>query len=70
MARNMGSADRIIRALAGIALIVLGIVFRGGFWAAFAAGVVLLGTSTISFCPIYAIFGWKTTGRAAAQGAD
>ena len=61
MAKNMGSTDRIIRAIAGIALIVVGVILRGGFWAAFAVGIVLLGTSTISFCPIYAALGWNSS---------
>jgi hypothetical protein len=64
MKKNLGSADRVIRILLAVVLgylyysntvtgtlgIVLGIV-----------AVVLLLTSFISFCPLYAILGCKTS---------
>jgi hypothetical protein len=53
MTKNMGSADRIIRIVLGIAMVVTGIALRGGFWALAALGVIFLATSAMSFCPIY-----------------
>ena len=63
MKNNMGSADRIIRAViavlfgvliftnavSGVLAIVLGVI-----------AVIFLVTSLIGFCPLYTIFGWST----------
>ncbi len=64
MVKNMGSADRIIRTVLGIAGIVLGFVLGGLWWIAAGLGVVLLATSAISFCPLYAPFKISTRKRA------
>ena len=60
MKKNVGSIDRIIRALVGIAALAayflgyatgtLGIV-------ALVVGVVMLGTAAIGWCPPYALLG-------------
>lgn len=63
MKKNLGISDKVIRAILGIVLGVLyftGIVKGGVGIAALIAGVVLLTTSFMSFCPIYAIFGART----------
>ena len=63
MAKNMGSADRIIRVI--IAALVGILYFTGtisgtlGIVLLVLAGVFVL-TSVISFCPLYAPFGIKT----------
>ena len=63
MAKNMGSADRIIRVI--IAAIVGILYFTGsisgilGIVLLVLAGVFVL-TSVMSFCPLYAPFGIKT----------
>lgn len=63
MKTNMGSADRIIRAV--IALVVLYLIVSDvvtGVWAivlGILAGVFLL-TSFVSFCPLYLPFGLST----------
>lgn len=54
---NVGTLDRIIRALVGLVLIA--IPFVAGWPAAVAVisaiiGVVLVATAAIGFCPIYA----------------
>lgn len=63
MKNNMGSADRIIRAViavlfgvliftnavSGVLAIVLGVI-----------AVIFLVTALIGFCPLYTIFGWST----------
>lgn len=67
MTANLGSIDRIIRIVLGIALLALAL---GGFsaffaagaakWIAAAAGVILIATAGMRFCPLYAIFGIRT----------
>ncbi len=63
MKKNMGSADRIIRAI--VAAIIAVLYFTGtitgtlGIVLLVLAGVFLL-TSFISFCPLYAPFGMST----------
>jgi K+-transporting ATPase A subunit len=67
MAKNMGSADRVIRAL--VALIVAGLYFTGrisgilGIVLLVFAGVFLL-TSFVGRCPAYLPFGISTRGGA------
>ena len=55
---NMGSTDRVIRAIAGVALVILAIVIGNVIPA--VLGAVLLVTATISFCPVYLPFGLST----------
>lgn len=54
MKRNVGTADRIIRAVLGIAAIGAGVYF-GSWWG--AIGIVLLFTAAIGWCPAYLPFG-------------
>ncbi len=63
MKKNMGMADRIIRLVVAALIAVLyftetisgtlGIIFL-------AAGAIFVLTSIFSFCPLYALFGFKT----------
>ncbi len=55
---NVGSADRIIRIVLGLALIALALAGTIGAWG--WIGVVPLVTAFLKFCPAYAIFGMKT----------
>jgi hypothetical protein len=64
---NVGSADRIVRAILGLVLIVAPFVSIAaldalGAWKFLVAavGLVLLGTAAMRFCPLYAIFGLNT----------
>ena len=54
MKQNESNVDRIIRVVAGIALIFIG--FSGGGFAIVAGviGAVLVFTGVLGFCPIYA----------------
>jgi hypothetical protein len=63
MKSNMSKADRIIRALLGVAGLVLGIVMGGLWWIAGGLGIVFLATSLIGFCPLYLPFKIDTAGR-------
>jgi len=66
MVKNMGSADRIIRAILGVVGIVLAVVYGGWVWIAGGLGIVFLATSTISFCPLYAPFKLSTRKKSQA----
>ncbi|MCK5865547.1 YgaP family membrane protein [Marinobacter adhaerens] len=58
MSINMGSADRIIRAIVGIVLLAL--VFVGPQTAWGWIGIVPLATAAVGNCPAYSILGIKT----------
>ena len=57
MTKNVGMIDRILRALAGIALIAWALA-GGPVWA--WIGVVPLATAAMSWCPAYSLLGIKT----------
>ena len=54
MTCNVGTTDRIIRVLIGLALIGLGVYFNS--WLG-AIGVIPLVTAAIGWCPLYVPFG-------------
>jgi hypothetical protein len=60
--KNVGTADRAVRALIGIAALVLAFttlgVMAGAVWGIVAAvvGVVMLGTAALGICPAYMPF--------------
>ena len=56
---NVGSLDRILRIVVGAALMVLALVGTIGTWG--WAGAIFVGTAFMKFCPVYRIFGLKTT---------
>lgn len=63
--KNMGSADRIIRAVVGIAVLVAAFFappLMAGWlhWIALAAGAILIVTALVSVCPAYMPFGIRT----------
>lgn len=67
MTPNVGQTDRIIRGTAGVALVLLAVfsgipLFDGSLakWIAVLVGLVLLATSSVAFCPGYALLGVKT----------
>lgn len=63
MKKNLGSTDKVIRYI--LAIVALFIGFFSGV-SGFVQGVfisvalILIGTSLVSFCPLYAIVGLKT----------
>ncbi len=57
MKRNVGSVDRILRIVVGLALITWA-VLGGPAWA--WIGVLPLATGVIGWCPAYLPFGIKT----------
>lgn len=64
MTANVGSADRIIRAVVGIALLTVAVLSHGPTRWIGLVGVVLLGTAAFGFCPAYWLMRIKTLGAA------
>lgn len=64
MKKNVGTIDRVVRAVAGLVLIGLGLASIGtmGVWGyvGIVVGVVLVATAAISFCPIWMVLGVNT----------
>jgi len=58
MNANVGTIDRVLRIVAGIALIALAFVGQIGVWG--YIGVVPLLTGLFRFCPLYRIVGMNT----------
>ncbi|MBW4983882.1 DUF2892 domain-containing protein [Mameliella sp. CS4] len=63
--KNMGSADRAIRAVVGILLVIAFFAWLSGTWAwvALIVGVVMLATAAMGSCPPYSLLGIKTCAR-------
>jgi len=57
MLKNIGSADRVVRVVVGLAIIAVGLYTRS-WWG--AVGVVPLFTAAIGWCPAYLPFGITT----------
>ena len=57
MHRNIGTIDRVVRAVVGVALIAWTLT-GGPVWA--WIGVVPLLTAAVSICPLYALLGVST----------
>lgn len=55
--KNVGTIDRVVRVLVGLALIVWALS-GGPMWA--WLGVVALATAAVSFCPAYRLLGIRT----------
>jgi len=58
MKLNVGGIDRILRVVAGLALIGLTLAGMIGAWG--WIGVVPLATGLFSFCPLYTLLGMNT----------
>jgi len=58
MTTNVGTVDRALRALVGLALIASALVGAIGVWG--WIGVVPLATALIGFCPAYRVVGLST----------
>ncbi len=65
---NVGKTDKVIRLIAGIALIAASFLALGGVSTtigvvAGVVGLVLIATAMIKFCPIYKILGLNSCGK-------
>jgi phosphatidylglycerophosphate synthase len=56
--KNVGTADRVLRAVAGLALIALVFVGPQTPWG--WLGLILVGTALVGFCPAYRLIGLRT----------
>ena len=54
---NVGGADRMIRIVAGVVIILLGFYFQS-WWG--AVGIVPILTGALRWCPAYVPFGFST----------
>lgn len=57
MVKNVGKFDRIFRIVAGLVILILGIIFQS-WWG--VLGVVPLLTAGLGWCPAYLPFGIST----------
>jgi vacuolar-type H+-ATPase subunit I/STV1 len=55
---NIGKTDKMIRSIAGVAIIIVGVIYSSWFG---LIGVVLLGTALVRFCPVYLPFSIDTS---------
>ena len=58
MTKNVGSIDRLLRAVIGLTLIALAATGTVGWWG--WLGVVPLITAAVGWCPPYSQLGWNT----------
>ncbi len=58
MIQNIGTVDRVIRIVAGVALITATLLGYIGLWG--WLGVIPLATGLFRFCPAYLPFGWSS----------
>jgi hypothetical protein len=60
---NIGTPDRIVRIIAGLALLVWFFMDQSGgtlHWLKAIVGVVALATAALNFCPLYRVLGLST----------
>lgn len=63
MKKNMGSADRVIRVMIALAIVVLymtGVIQSTTAIVLGSVAAIMIATSFISFCPLYLPFGIST----------
>jgi len=59
MKANVGGTDKIVRIVAGVALIGLGVAGVLPLWVGLI-GIVPLATGLLNWCPAYTLFGTST----------
>lgn len=67
MSANVGNADRLLRLVVGIILLLSPLLNMPAIWsssgfayASMAVGVILIATSLFRFCPLYRLIGVST----------
>jgi hypothetical protein len=58
---NVGNLDRLLRLLLGLFLIGFAATGVIGSWG--YVGIVLVLTAVVAYCPLYSVFGFRTTSR-------
>lgn len=64
MKKNIGSTDRAIRVIAGLAFVLMAATGMIGAWG--WLGLIAILTGVIRFCPAYSLFGFRTCPAEAA----
>lgn len=62
---NVGKTDKILRAVAGVAIIGWGVLTHN--WLG-AIGIIPLATAAMGFCPLYVPLGMNTGGKTCCGG--
>lgn len=64
--KNEGMMDRALRVVLGVALLIVGFAVMGGTAGTIVGivGLVPLLTGLVGWCPLYSVFGIRTTGTA------
>ena len=65
MPANVGTIDRLLRIIVGLALLSLVFVGPKSLWG--LVGLIPLGIAVFGFCPAYALFGIRTCQIGAAK---
>jgi len=62
MKSNMGNADRVLKVIVGIVLVVVGFAVLNGTVGIVVGviGLIPLATGLIGWCPLYTVFNLKT----------
>jgi Protein of unknown function (DUF2892) len=60
MKANVGSADKVVRVLIGLALLSLLVLMEGPWKWLGLAGIVPLATAALGYCPLYSLLGMST----------
>ena len=60
MKANVGSADKVIRIIVGIALLAWALLGTGSMHALGWIGIVPIATALFGFCPLYTLLGIRT----------
>ncbi|WP_340103767.1 YgaP family membrane protein [Rhodohalobacter sp. 8-1] len=55
--KNVGNVDSVLRVALGMIIILAGLYYNN-LWG--LAGIILVGSGALAFCPIYRIFGIQT----------
>ncbi len=66
MKKNIGSADKVIRIILGLVIIILGFMYQS-WWG--AIGLVPLLTAFVGVCPAYLPFGISTNKKTTTGNA-
>ncbi|RMF80733.1 MAG: DUF2892 domain-containing protein [Chloroflexi bacterium] len=74
MTCNVSKTDKVVRIVLSLGLLVIGVLLLGevgilGLIIPVAIGAILTATVVLSWCPIYAIFGWSTCAADAQTNA-
>lgn len=66
--KNIGSIDKVIRIVLGLALLSLVFIGPKSMWG--LVGIILIATGFMSFCPLYRIIGVNSIGENSRSGSE